>query len=161
MENEHLETDWSVWKGHQVVDSEGAKVGSVEEIYLDNQTGQPEWLAIKTGLFGHSHSLAPLAGAARQDDVIRLGHKRDLVAGAPRAQRDDGVLTPDEEAHLYEYYGYPPVDQPSDAPHVSGVVETRLRPYGAALSTQRPIQAEPGQLHPPQAHSNEMKVNHG
>ncbi|GAC1528281.1 MAG: hypothetical protein NVS3B12_00020 [Acidimicrobiales bacterium] len=177
MESEHLDTDWSVWKGHQVVDSGGAKVGIVEEIYLDNETGRPEWLAIKTGLFGHSHSLAPLAGAVRQDGVIGLSHQKDVIAGAPRAHRDDGVLTPEEEAHLYEYYGYRSSDQPSDALPASVAVETRLRPYDAPLSTDPPNRAEPVQANPVQAnpapanpanpanprqvHSEEMKVNHG
>ena len=40
------------WRGATAVDSDGEEIGTVEEIYMDTDTGKPEWLAVKTGLFG-------------------------------------------------------------------------------------------------------------
>jgi hypothetical protein len=33
-------------------ESDGSKIGSMTDIYLDEDIGQPEWPAVKTGLFG-------------------------------------------------------------------------------------------------------------
>ena len=52
------------WKGRTVVDPDGDKVGTLEEFYLDRQSGDPTWAAIRTGLFGTHTSLAPLDGAS-------------------------------------------------------------------------------------------------
>ena len=45
------------------IDTDGEKIGTIFDVYIDNDTGQPEWLAITTGLFGTNVSFAPLAGA--------------------------------------------------------------------------------------------------
>ncbi len=51
--------------GTTVYDKDGDKIGKVDEVYLDNASGQPEWVSVKTGLFGSSLSLIPLARPAR------------------------------------------------------------------------------------------------
>jgi sporulation protein YlmC with PRC-barrel domain len=56
-------TDLSGWRGHDVVDPSGERIGEIADIYLDEQTDQPEWLAVRTGLFGHRISFVPLAEA--------------------------------------------------------------------------------------------------
>src|SRR6478672_7510268 len=42
--------------GHDVFDESGEKIGSASEVYLDDETGQPEWVTVKTGLFGTKES---------------------------------------------------------------------------------------------------------
>lgn len=37
--------------GRKAFDRNGAKIGTVDEVYLDDATGVPEWAAIRTGLF--------------------------------------------------------------------------------------------------------------
>ena len=34
--------------------SDGREIGGVGEIYLDDETGAPEWVTVATGLFGSS-----------------------------------------------------------------------------------------------------------
>jgi hypothetical protein len=34
------------WRGKTMVDADGHKIGSIEEIYVDRQTGEPEWAAV-------------------------------------------------------------------------------------------------------------------
>src|SRR4051794_36624175 len=94
----------AAWRGREVVDSDGDKIGRLEEIYVDDQNGQPEWLAVKTGFFGGHVSLVPIAGAAALGDTVQVGHSRDKVKGAPHFDAD-GHLEPYEEDVLYEYYG--------------------------------------------------------
>jgi uncharacterized protein (TIGR02271 family) len=98
--------DYSGWVGHQVVDQAGDKVGKVSNIYLDDQTGQPEWLAISTGLFGKRSSFVPLQGATADGDELVIGWDKAMVKDAPQVEDDaDGYLTPEEEQQLYRYYG--------------------------------------------------------
>src|SRR4051794_7088762 len=111
----------AAWRGREVVDSDGDKIGRLEEIYVDDQTGEPEWLAVKTGFFGGHVSLVPLAGAATEGDAVRGGYSRDKGRGAPHFDAD-GHLEPNEKDGLYDYYG------PETA--TTGQVSTQARPAG-------------------------------
>jgi uncharacterized protein (TIGR02271 family) len=92
------------WRGRNVVDQEGAKVGRLEEIYLDQHTGRPEWVLIHTGLFGTKSSFAPLAGARVDGEEVRIGHSKQEVKDAPSVEADE-ELSQEEEARLYAHYG--------------------------------------------------------
>jgi len=98
--------DLTGWIGNTVVDSAGGKVGKVSQIYLDDETGQPEWLTVNTGLFKSRSSFVPLEGARADGDQLVLDYDKDTVKGAPQVEDDaDGYLTPEEERQLYQYYG--------------------------------------------------------
>jgi PRC-barrel domain protein len=92
------------WKGRTVVDPDGDKVGTLEEFYLDRQSGDPTWAAIRTGLFGTHTSLAPLDGATLAGNDVRLGYSKSAVKDAPRPEVE-GELTRDEERRLFDHYG--------------------------------------------------------
>jgi len=86
------------------VDRDGDKLGKIEDIYLDQQTGKPEWIALKTGLFGGHLSFVPLADARQDGDAVTVPYDKAKITDAPRVEAD-GQLSQDEEAHLYRYYG--------------------------------------------------------
>ena len=90
-----------------VVDPDGDRIGTAFDVYLDDATGQLEWLAVTTGLFGTKVSFVPLAGASFVGDDVMVAHSKDLVKDAPRADAD-GELAPDEEDALYTHYGRGP-----------------------------------------------------
>ena len=90
--------------GSTVVDSDGDKIGTAREVYLDDSTGQPEWVTVNTGLFGTSESFIPLAQAELGTDGLRVPYDKKMVKDAPRLG-DSGHLTPQEEDELYAYYG--------------------------------------------------------
>ena len=46
-----------------VVGSDGEKIGSIGQLYADDDTGEPTWVTVKTGLFGTSQSFVPVEGA--------------------------------------------------------------------------------------------------
>jgi uncharacterized protein (TIGR02271 family) len=93
------------WRGLNAVDSDGDKIGSIDEIYMDTQTGQPEWLAVKTGLFGSKVSFVPIAGASAGDEGdVRVPYDKQQVKDAPTAEAD-GELSQEEEVSLYRHYG--------------------------------------------------------
>jgi uncharacterized protein (TIGR02271 family) len=98
-------------RGQEVVDRDGDKIGKLEEIYLDQETGQPEWALVKTGMFGSASTFVPLAGAERADDGLRVPFEKSHVKDAPNMEAD-GELSPEEEARLYRHYGVAYDDAP-------------------------------------------------
>lgn len=91
--------------GGTVVSQTGEKVGKVGQVFLDDHSGEPEWVTVKTGLFGTAESFVPLADADVQGDEIRVPYTKDTVKGAPRVDDSEGHLSLGEEAELYRYYG--------------------------------------------------------
>jgi uncharacterized protein (TIGR02271 family) len=90
--------------GQDVYDEAGQKIGSASEVYLDDETGQPEWVTVRTGLFGTKESFVPIRDADLTDDGVRVPVSKDRVKDAPKIDTD-GHLSPAEEEELYRYYG--------------------------------------------------------
>jgi uncharacterized protein (TIGR02271 family) len=99
-------TDVTDWRGHMLVDAQGDKIGKIDEIYLDEETGRPEWALVNTGLFGSKSSFVPLAGATPEGDDLRARVDKEQVKDAPRVEAD-GALSQQEEAELFRHYGVP------------------------------------------------------
>jgi uncharacterized protein (TIGR02271 family) len=83
--------------------SDGQKIGKVGQVYLDDSTGQPEWVTVNTGLFGTSESFVPLSRATWDGQGLTVAHLKDTVKNAPNVG-EDGHLSPQEEDVLYDYY---------------------------------------------------------
>jgi uncharacterized protein (TIGR02271 family) len=92
------------WRGRGAVTSEGERIGSINEIYMDGETGQPEWLGVKTGMFGTRVSLIPIAEASESNGDIRVPYSTEQVKEAPTVEAD-GELSQEEEGSLYRHYG--------------------------------------------------------
>src|SRR5215217_7002617 len=90
--------------GQDVYDESGDKIGSAAEVYLDDETGQPEWVTVRTGLFGTKESFVPIRNADLTDDGVRVPISKERVKDAPKIDTD-GHLSPQEEEELYRYYG--------------------------------------------------------
>ena len=90
-------------KGGNVIGSDGEKIGSIGQLYADDDTGEPTWVTVKTGLFGTSQSFVPVEGAHSQGDDLVVPYTKEHVKDAPRVDVD-GHLTPEEEDRLYTYY---------------------------------------------------------
>src|SRR5215218_4977698 len=91
-------------RGAEVIDASGDKVGTVEEIYLDQESGQPEWALVKTGLFGSKSTFVPLSGAQPEDDTLRVRYEKAQIKDAPKIDADQ-QLSQSEERELYQHYG--------------------------------------------------------
>jgi len=92
------------WRGRDVVDSQGEKIGSLEEVYLDTGSGRPEWATVKTGLFGMKQSFVPVRDANPVRGDVVVPYSKDQVKDAPSVD-PDGDLSPAEEERLYAHYG--------------------------------------------------------
>jgi uncharacterized protein (TIGR02271 family) len=96
--------DMSTLTGATVVDASGGKIGKVGQVYVDDRTGQPDWVTVKTGLFGTKESFVPLAAARLERDRLVVGLTKDQVSGAPQAD-EDGHISERDEVEIYRYYG--------------------------------------------------------
>ena len=90
--------------GSTVRDSAGEKIGKVGQVYLDDTTGQPEWVTVRTGLFGTKESFVPLAAARVEGDELVVDIAKSKVHEAPRID-EEGHLSEEQETELYTYYG--------------------------------------------------------
>jgi uncharacterized protein (TIGR02271 family) len=90
--------------GQDVYDESGEKIGSAAEVYLDDETGEPEWVTVRTGLFGTKESFVPIRDADLTNDGVRVPVSKTQVKDAPKIDTD-GHLSPQEEQELYRYYG--------------------------------------------------------
>jgi len=102
------------WIGQSLHGRDGDKIGTITDIYMDEDTGQPEWLAVTTGMFGTRVSFVPLREASTSGDELRVPYDKSTVKDAPNAEAD-GRLSQEEEGRLYQHYGLPYSEQRSDS----------------------------------------------
>jgi uncharacterized protein (TIGR02271 family) len=92
------------WQGRTVQDRNGDKIGTIDALYLDQQTDQPEWALVNTGLFGTKSTFVPLAGATPRGEDVVVGVAAQQVKDAPRMAPDE-ELSEQQEAELFRHYG--------------------------------------------------------
>lgn len=87
-----------------VIDQDGDKVGKVGQVYLDDATGQPNWVTVNTGLFGGSETFVPLDEATLDGEDLRVPYTKAFIKDAPNLDADSHV-DESQEDELYRYYG--------------------------------------------------------
>ncbi len=93
-------------EGATVVGSDGERIGRVEQIWVDNVNGLPEWAAVRVGhLPGARTRLVPLRAADFGDGEVRVNYVKDEVEGAP--DFEPAQAGPDDEERLYRHYRQP------------------------------------------------------
>jgi len=92
------------WQGRTMVDRDGDRIGEIDAIYVDDQTGEPEWALVNTGLFGTRSTFVPIAQATASGDQVQVPYEKQLVKDAPNMD-PDGHLSEQEEQELWRHYG--------------------------------------------------------
>jgi uncharacterized protein (TIGR02271 family) len=101
------------WRGQTMVGSGGAEIGKIEEIYLDQETEQPVWALVHTGMFGPQATFVPIANASIQGDKVQVPFETAQVKDAPKME-PDGELSQQDAAALYSHYGIDYTEAHSD-----------------------------------------------
>lgn len=99
------ESSYRSLSGRDVIGQDGEKVGTVADVFVDDQTGRAEWVSIKTGLFGMRERFLPLQDAQVKGDQLLVPYGEDTLKEAPDVDVDDGRLSADHEAELFRHYG--------------------------------------------------------
>ena len=92
-------------RGRAVVDSDGENIGKIEEIWVDNVNGLPEWATVKMGRIRGKDRYVPLRPVEVRDDDIVVGYTKEQVEDAP--EFDPQTATAEDERNLYRHYGRP------------------------------------------------------
>ena len=119
--------------GGNVVGADGQKIGSIGQVYVDDSTGEPSFVTVKTGLFGTAESFVPLQDATVTGSDIRVAYNKTEVKDAPRVDPDERI-TPEEEQRLYAHYG---ISSPRG--HSSGTERTGPAPDDAMTRSEEQL----------------------
>jgi hypothetical protein len=142
-----LDTQTAIgWRGYELVDRDGDKIGSISEIFLDRETNEPEWATVKTGLFGRRQTFVPIRDATSEGDIVRIPFEKDHVKDAPNVDPGED-LTHAEERALYDHYGvdYSKDRSSTQLPERGGAPGQEPTPEGqrdARAEDQRDAEAE-------------------
>ena len=95
------------WRGENVIDSDGNKIGELEAVYYDTTSDQPAFATVKVGFIGrHRLTFVPLLGATVSPKAVRVQYAKKLVGEAPSIDLD-GELTAADEPGLFAHYELP------------------------------------------------------
>lgn len=101
--------------GADVRDRDEDKIGTIGQVYIDQDNGSPRWVSVSTGLFGLSESFIPLDQATWDGKDLRVPYEKKFVKDAPRIDVEAGqALTEAEERELYRYYSLDYAEGASD-----------------------------------------------
>lgn len=101
--------------GKNAYAANGDKLGRIGQVFLDDETGSPEFITVNTGLFGTNETFVPITEASIEDDGFTVPYTKDQVKEAPNVNVAGGHLTQDEERRIYEHYGLGYSEGQSDA----------------------------------------------
>ncbi len=89
-------------RGCAVYAADGEKVGKMEDVFVDLETEEPEWIGVATGIFGTKNVPVPLDGASIREDALVVAYPKAKIDDAPDVEADE--IPPEEEAQLYAHY---------------------------------------------------------
>lgn len=100
-DDKSLDTEWT---GHDLFDSNGEKIGTIEDVRYGEFTIGLKWLVVESGLFGWKKLFVPATDVQSVDDRLVVPYTKDQVKDAP-GFKDNDTLTEPEEQDLCKYYG--------------------------------------------------------
>ncbi len=84
-------------------DSKGKKLGDVNDVHLEKESGIPAWVTVSLGLLNTRKHYVPLADSRFEGEDLHVGWTKSVISDAPGAA-SSVELTPDEESALIDYY---------------------------------------------------------
>jgi sporulation protein YlmC with PRC-barrel domain len=104
-----LEESWQDIRELDVYDSRDQQIGSVEDLYIDQQARQPRFLVVSAGGFlglGKKHFLIPVEDVSRDvgEERVTVTQPREKVLDSPEFDPDIGVPNPDLQRAIEAYY---------------------------------------------------------
>jgi hypothetical protein len=99
--------DIRAWRGHDVVDVDGKKIGELEAVYVDTDTDQPSFGTVKVGIPGRQRLVfVPLTGATVGPGHLRVNYAKRQVRSAPPIATA-GELPAEAEGAVFAHYDLP------------------------------------------------------
>ena len=92
------------WRGKDVLDRDGEKIGKLEDVYVDTETDLEEFGTVKEGVISKHLTFVPLHDVTASPEYIQVRVSKSLVKDAPNMDTEAEISTLDE-AGLYRHYG--------------------------------------------------------
>ena len=96
--------DLSEWRGKDLMDSDGERIGPLEDVYYDIETDEPMFVSVKEGFLSRHLTFVPLPGAMVGPDLIHVAVSISDVKEAPNIDLSGDQLSADDESVLYHHY---------------------------------------------------------
>jgi stress response protein YsnF len=91
------------WRGRTVVDRNGERIGTLDELYLDERD-EPAWATVRAGVLGLRSSLVPLSDMKPVGEELEVPYDRQRVKDAPAIEPSEQVADEDAD-RLRQHYG--------------------------------------------------------
>jgi hypothetical protein len=111
-----LHRDLSDWRGKDLLDRDGRRIGALHDVYFDIETDEPQFGTVKQGgLLGKHLTFVPLVGVTIGPGSLQVTAGRDAIKSAPTIALQGDELTAEEESRLYHHYqlNYTSIDNQS------------------------------------------------
>ncbi len=110
----HEVTNIADWRGKELVDRDGDKIGKMQDVYVDTETDEPMFGSVKEGLVSKHLAFVPLQGATASPDGLQVTVSKEQVRDSPEVA-PGGELDQHREGELYHHYSlnYTPPDSES------------------------------------------------
>ncbi len=104
---------WNVadWHGKMLVDSDGEKIGKLQDVYVDVETDEPQFATVKEGFIDRHLTFVPLGGIQIGPDDLRVTVTKEQVRSAPEIDMHGEELSQADESTLYHHFelNYTPI----------------------------------------------------
>jgi uncharacterized protein YrrD len=104
--NDQTHAEWNVaeWHGKMLVDSDGQKIGKLQDVYVDVETDEPQFATVKEGFIGRHLTFVPLGGITVGPDELQVAVTKEQVETAPNIEQHGDELSQADESTLYHHF---------------------------------------------------------
>ena len=96
--------------GAAVFSADSRFIGEAWQVYLADDSNEPEWLTVRTSLFRSTEHVVPLVGATMTSEGVWVSYDKHTVKNAPRVSADQEHMSQTQKAALRRHYGLGPAD---------------------------------------------------
>ncbi len=103
------------WRGKMLIDRDGARIGKLQEVYVDVENDEPQFATVKEGFIGRHLTFVPLGGITVGPDDLQVTVTKAQVESAPNIEQHGDELSQADESALYHHFelNYTPPDTES------------------------------------------------
>ncbi|MGD0312112.1 MAG: PRC-barrel domain-containing protein [Acidimicrobiales bacterium] len=114
-EPEQAKWNVSEWHSKMLIDSNGEKIGKLQDVYVDVETDEPQFATVKEGFIGRHLTFVPLGGVQIGPDDLQVQVTKERVRTAPDIEVHGEELSQADESRLYHHFemNYTPIDTES------------------------------------------------
>jgi hypothetical protein len=107
--------DLSEWRGSDLVDRDGERIGALQDVYFDVESDEPQFGTVKEGWLGRHLTFVPLIGVTVGPGSLQVTTNKEQIKSAPNIALEGDELTGEDESTLYHHYqlNYTPPDTAS------------------------------------------------